>query len=61
MTTRRSEPRALRAGLSTWPAVSGDTGAARDWAARARVACEVIADPAEREVIEGDLATLALA
>jgi hypothetical protein len=40
--------------------VSGDLPAARDWAARARAACDVIADPADREVIEGDLATLAL-
>jgi DNA-binding transcriptional MerR regulator len=41
-------------------AVAGDLPAARDWAARARAACDVIADPADREVIEGDLATLAL-
>jgi hypothetical protein len=41
-------------------AVSGDLAAARDWAARARAACDRIADPADREVIEGDLATLAL-
>jgi len=40
--------------------VAGDLPAARDWAARARAACDVIADPADREVIEGDLATLAL-
>jgi hypothetical protein len=40
--------------------VSGDLPAARDWAARARAACDVIADPADREVIEGDLATLVL-
>jgi hypothetical protein len=40
--------------------VSGNLPAARDWAARARAACNVIADPADREVIEGDLATLVL-
>jgi hypothetical protein len=34
--------------------------AAREWAARARVACDAIVEPGEREVIEGDLATLPL-
>ena len=41
-------------------AVAGDLPAAREWAAKARAACEAIADPADREVIEGDLATLPL-
>jgi DNA-binding transcriptional MerR regulator len=41
-------------------AVSGDMVAARDWAARARAACDAIVEPGEREVIEGDLATLPL-
>jgi hypothetical protein len=41
-------------------AVSGDLRAARDWAARARAACDMIADPADRGVIEGDLAPVAL-
>ncbi len=39
-------------------AVAGDPGAAADWKARATAALEAIADPAEREVIEGDIATL---
>lgn len=41
-------------------AVAGDLPAAREWAARARAACDAIVDPADREVIEGDLATLPL-
>jgi hypothetical protein len=34
--------------------------AAREWAARARAACLAVVDPADREVIEGDLVTLRL-
>ncbi len=41
-------------------AVSGDLVAAREWAARARAACDAIAEAEDREVIEGDLATLPL-
>jgi DNA-binding transcriptional MerR regulator len=41
-------------------AVAGDLPAARSWAALARAACAAIVDPADREVIEGDLATLQL-
>jgi DNA-binding transcriptional MerR regulator len=41
-------------------AVSGDLVAARDWAARARVAADEIANPADREPIDGDIATLPL-
>ena len=41
-------------------AVSGDLPGAREWAARARVACAEIAGAEDREVIEGDLATLPL-
>jgi hypothetical protein len=41
-------------------AVAGDPAAARQWAERARVACAAIAEDEEREIIEGDLATLAL-
>lgn len=41
-------------------AVAGNLSAAREWAARARAACDAIVDPADREVIEGDLATLQL-
>jgi hypothetical protein len=41
-------------------AVGGDLPAAREWAARARVACGEIAAAEDREVIEGDLATLQL-
>ena len=40
--------------------VAGDMAAAREWASRARAALDEIAEPAEREVIEGDLATLVL-
>jgi DNA-binding transcriptional MerR regulator len=39
-------------------AVAGDPGAAADWKAKAIAALATIADPAEREVIEGDVATL---
>lgn len=39
-------------------AVAGDPGAAADWKAKAVAALEAIADPAEREIIENDLATL---
>ena len=41
-------------------AVGGDLAGAREWAARARAACDEIAEAEDREVIEGDLATLAL-
>lgn len=41
-------------------AVGGDLGGAREWAARARAACDEIAEAEDREVIEGDLATLQL-
>jgi DNA-binding transcriptional MerR regulator len=40
--------------------VSGDFVPAREWAARARVACDEIANPRDREPIEGDIATLPL-
>ena len=40
--------------------VGGDMAAAREWAARSRAACAEIVEPEEREVIEGDLATLVL-
>ena len=40
--------------------VAGDMPAAREWAARARAACADIADPEERENIEGDIATVVL-
>jgi DNA-binding transcriptional MerR regulator len=40
--------------------VAGDLVAARNWAARARAACEEVVEPEERELIEGDLATLIL-
>lgn len=39
-------------------AVAGDPGAAAEWKAKAVAALASIADPADREVIEGDLATL---
>ena len=38
--------------------VAGDPAAFDEWQARARAATDAIADPEEREVIEGDLATL---
>ncbi len=41
-------------------AVGGDVAGAREWAARARKACDEIAESEDREVIEGDLATLQL-
>jgi DNA-binding transcriptional MerR regulator len=41
-------------------AVGGDLAGAREWAARARAACEEIAEAEDRELIEGDLATLPL-
>lgn len=41
-------------------AVAGDPGAAAEWKARAVEALATIADPADREVIEGDIATLPL-
>jgi DNA-binding transcriptional MerR regulator len=39
-------------------AVAGDPGAAADWKAKATAALDGIADQDDREVIEGDLATL---
>jgi DNA-binding transcriptional MerR regulator len=39
-------------------AVAGDPAAAADWKAKAVAALDGIADPADREVIEGDIATL---
>ena len=59
-----------RAGLGDWvvaaayealaraSAVAGDIPAARDWLARARTAVAAIAEQEDREVIEGDLASL---
>jgi hypothetical protein len=41
-------------------AVGGDLAGAREWAARARTACDAIVEPEDREGIEGDLATLPL-
>lgn len=41
-------------------AVAGERTAATAWRDRARAALDAIADPADREVIEGDLATLPL-
>jgi DNA-binding transcriptional MerR regulator len=39
-------------------AVAGDAVAAADWTAKAVAALDAIADPDEREIIEGDIATL---
>ena len=39
-------------------AVAGDPGAAADWKAKAVAQLDRIAEPGEREIIEGDLATL---
>jgi hypothetical protein len=39
-------------------AVAGDQVAAADWKAKAVIALDDIADPEEREIIEGDVATL---
>lgn len=39
-------------------AVAGDPGAAADWKAKATAALEGIADQDDRDIIEGDLATL---
>ena len=39
-------------------AVAGDTRAMRVWVVRAREACAAIADPADREPIEADIATI---
>jgi hypothetical protein len=38
--------------------VAGDAVPAADWKARAIAALDGIADPADRETIEGDIATL---
>jgi hypothetical protein len=45
--------------LARGSAVAGDAGGARTWLARARTATAAIADPEDREVIEGDLQALA--
>ncbi len=45
--------------LARAAAVAGDLGEARSWLARARTAVAAIADPEDREVIEGDLNSLA--
>jgi hypothetical protein len=39
-------------------AVAGDSVGSAEWRARARAEMDRIADPADREIIEGDLATL---
>jgi DNA-binding transcriptional MerR regulator len=39
-------------------AVAGDSAGSAEWRSRARTESDRIADPAEREIIEGDLATL---
>jgi hypothetical protein len=39
-------------------AVAGDQGAAADWKAKAVAALDGIADQDDRDLIEGDLATL---
>jgi DNA-binding transcriptional MerR regulator len=41
-------------------AVAGDLPAARSWAAKARTACDAIAEDDDREIIAGDIATLPL-
>jgi hypothetical protein len=38
--------------------VAGDAAAAADWTTRATAALDGITDPADREVTEGDIATL---
>ena len=45
-------------GMARASAVAGDREAAADWAARARAALAGVADPEDRELIEGDLATI---
>ena len=45
--------------LARATAVAGDAGEAKTWLARARTASAAIADPEDREVIDGDLAELA--
>jgi hypothetical protein len=45
--------------LARASAVAGDSTEARRWLARARTATAAIADPEDREVIDGDLASLA--
>ena len=47
--------------LARATAVAGDTGGTQAWLAKARTATAAIADPEDREVIEGDLATIAVA
>ena len=45
-------------GLARATAVAGDTAASAEWRTRATEALAVIADPEDRELIEGDLATI---
>jgi hypothetical protein len=52
------EAAALEA-LARASAVGGDAAAARDWLERARTASAAIADPEDREVIDGDLDAVA--
>jgi hypothetical protein len=47
-------------GMARAAAVAGDRSAAVSWRDRAREALVRVADPADREVVEGDLATLPL-
>jgi len=44
--------------LARAAAVAGEVGEATTWRDKAREALTGIADPADRELIEGDLATL---
>jgi len=45
-------------GLARASAVAGDRAAVDSWRARSRAACQTIADPEDRELIEEDLAAL---
>lgn len=49
---------AAQEGMARAAAVAGDSEEAMAWRDRARASLEAIADPADREVIEGDLATI---
>jgi hypothetical protein len=51
---------AAREGMARAAAVAGDEAVAIRWRDLAREALTTIADPADRELIEGDLATLAI-
>jgi hypothetical protein len=51
---------AAQEGMARAAAVAGDSEDAIAWHDRARASLEGISDPADREVIEGDLATLPL-